>query len=104
MDDAPLEPSLADLVEAALEPYRGRLSEEDLAWMRAQLTESLLVEPALAPLADEVRGGPHVDESGKIVRRDILAGLAADAAADGEVTAADTPLADVVAIGGRRRG
>jgi len=96
MGATPLEPWLADMVEAAIAPWRGQLSDDDLAWMREQLAASLVpapelrealgaaviaadpelgADPHLQRLVDDARGRPQVDESGNLVRRAILEGM-----------------------------
>lgn len=75
MGDEPLPPWLADMVDAAVAPYRGRVSDEDLAWMREELAARLVDDPELSRLADDARDRGPVDESGKILRRDVLDGL-----------------------------
>jgi hypothetical protein len=92
MEAAPLEPWLADMVDAAVAPYRGTVSDEELAWMREQLAARLREDPEMARLASDARGRPVVDESGKLVRRDVLDAHGEDTLADGH---------DARAAGGR---
>jgi hypothetical protein len=93
METPSLEPWLADLVEASIAPYRDRLSGADLVFMREQLVARLREDPALAQLARDARPRAPVDDSGKILRRDVLEG-----GADDDVTPG-IPRA----VGGRRQ-
>lgn len=77
-------------IDAALAPYRGRLSDGELAWMRATLAAQLAADPAAALLVREAYPR-EVDESGEILRGPSAAG----------VPLAGVPVA--VAPGGRRR-
>jgi hypothetical protein len=62
------DPWIAAQVESAVAPYVGRLSEEEVAWMRDQLAQTLEDDERAAKLLR--RAQPvHVDESGE-VRRD----------------------------------
>lgn len=54
-------------IDAALAPYRGRLADAELAWMRATLAAQLAADPASALLVREAYPR-EVDESGEIVR------------------------------------
>lgn len=71
----PLPPWLAEMVEVAVAPYRGSVSDDDLAFMREELAARLVDDPELSRLADDARDRGPVDESGKILRRDVLDGL-----------------------------
>ncbi|WP_245677878.1 hypothetical protein [Chondromyces crocatus] len=51
-------------IEAAVRPYEGRLSAQDLDWMREQLTELLSRDATAAKLLREAHPR-HVDESGE---------------------------------------
>lgn len=86
----PLEPWLADLVEASVAPYRGQVPDDDLAFVREQLAARLRSDPELARLARDARPRGPVDESGKIRRRDVLEGHALDGSdAEGHALDAD---------------
>lgn len=74
----PLPPWLAEMVDVAVAPYRGKVSDDDLAWMREELASRLVDDPELARMADDARDRGPVDESGKILRRDVLDGLDLD--------------------------
>ncbi len=59
------DPWVAAEIDAALEPYAGRLPPEELAWMRDQLAETLASDGAAARLLR--RAHPRVvDESGEV--------------------------------------
>jgi hypothetical protein len=62
------DPWIAAQVEAAVLPYEGRLSEEEVAWMREQLAETLASDEKAALLLRRARP-VEVDGSGE-VRRD----------------------------------
>jgi hypothetical protein len=62
------DPWIAERVDAAVAPYVGRLSAGEIAWMRAQLAETLASDPAAGKLLRRARAA-EVDESGE-VRRD----------------------------------
>jgi hypothetical protein len=55
-------------IDAAVAPYKDRLSEGEIAWMREQLAEVLAGDPGAAKLVRRARP-ITVDESGE-VRRD----------------------------------
>lgn len=62
------DPWVAAQIDAAVAPYVGRLPEEELAWMREQLAETIASDEKAALLRR--RACPvEVDESGE-VRRD----------------------------------
>ena len=61
-------------IDAAVAPYVGRLSAEDIAWMRARLAETLATDlrakdllqrarPRVVEKSGEVRCGPGAEES-----------------------------------------
>ncbi len=89
MEAVSLEPWLADMVDAAVAPYRGTVSDDELAWMREQIASRLKEDAELQRLASDARGRPEVDESGKLVRSDVLGSDGAE---------------DARAVGGRRGG
>jgi hypothetical protein len=62
------DPWIAAQVDAAVAPYEGRLSAEEVAWMRDQLAETLASDEKAALLARRARP-IQVKESGE-VRRD----------------------------------
>lgn len=66
------DPWVAARVEHALKPYRGRLSEEDLAWMRAELVDMIANEPRGAELLRQAHPRA-VESSGDVVRSDVAA-------------------------------
>ena len=68
MRDAPEDAWLTAQIDAAVAPYRGRLSEQEIAWMRDQLAEMLAGDPKASRLVRRARP-ITVDESGE-VRRD----------------------------------
>ena len=68
MTDSSDDPWLTAQIDAAVAPYRDRLSEGEIAWMRQQLAEVLTGDPKAAKLARRARP-ITVDESGE-VRRD----------------------------------
>jgi len=61
------DPWIAAQVDAAVAPYRGRLPEEELAWMRDQLAENLATDERAARLLRRARP-PVVLESGEVRR------------------------------------
>jgi hypothetical protein len=69
MMSPPDDPWVSAQIDAALAPYAGRVSAEELAWMREQLAEVLASDAHAARL---VRGAhpeePTVEESGEVVR------------------------------------
>ncbi len=62
------DPWIAAQIEAAIAPYAGRLSEEELAWMRDQLAETMASDEKAALLLRRARP-VMISESGE-VRRD----------------------------------
>lgn len=66
------DPWVAARVEHALRPYRGRVSEEDLAWMRAELVDMIANEPRAAELLRQAHPRA-VESSGDVVRSDAPA-------------------------------
>jgi hypothetical protein len=54
-------------IEAAVAPYKDRLSEAEIAWMREQLAEVLAGDPAASTLVRRARP-ITVDESGEVRR------------------------------------
>lgn len=76
------DPWLSAQIDAAVAPYRDRLSEAEIAWMRAQLAEVLAGDPGAATLVRRARP-ISVDESGE-VRRD-RAGKVVQSAPGGNV-------------------
>jgi hypothetical protein len=73
------DPWIAAKVEAAVAPYAGRLSEEDIAWMRDQLAATLASNERASRLLGRARP-PILLESGE-VRREGAAVIPLDAAA-----------------------
>lgn len=67
MADSSDDPWLTVQIDAAVAPYRDRLSEEEIAWMRAQLAEVLAADPAASTLVRRARP-ITVDESGEVRR------------------------------------
>jgi len=64
------DPWVARRIDAALAPYQGTLSPEDLAFMREQLAELLATNEHAARLLHRAKPRPasaHVDESGEAV-------------------------------------
>ena len=81
---SPLEdPWIAARIEAAVAPYVGRVSAEELAWMKEQMAASLVEHEKAAKLLRRARPAV-VDESGE-VRKD-------GAASDGDASAKVVPL------------
>ncbi len=68
MTDSSDDPWLTAQIDAAVAPYRDRLSEGEIAWMREQLAEVLAGDAKAAKLARRARP-ISVDSSGE-VRRD----------------------------------
>ena len=68
MVDSSDDPWLTAQIDAAVAPYKDRLSEGEIAWMREQLAEVLAGDPGAAKLIRRARP-ITVDQSGE-VRRD----------------------------------
>lgn len=68
MTDSTDDPWLTAQIDAAVAPYKERLSEGEIAWMRQQLAEVLAGDPKASRLVRRARP-ISVDESGE-VRRD----------------------------------
>lgn len=68
------DPWIAARIEAAVAPYAGRLSAEELAFMKEQMAESLEGHEKAAKLLRRARP-PEVDQSGEL-RRDQVGGAA----------------------------
>jgi hypothetical protein len=66
------DPWVARRIDDAVAPYVGRLSDEEIAWMRDELAETLATDPGAAAMLHRARP-TTVDESGE-VRRDGVAG------------------------------
>lgn len=66
------DPWIAARIEAAVAPYVGRLSDEQIAWMKEQMAASLEGHENAATLLHRARP-VHVDESAE-VRRDQAGG------------------------------
>lgn len=70
----PEDPLVTKYVEAALDPYRNQLPEDDLSVYRARLVLYYETNPEAVALLDEIRAeqqkAPAVSESGERVRRD----------------------------------
>ena len=62
------DPFVAEEIRMALQPYVHRLSAEDLAWMRAQLTELLAQDPEARTLLERAHPRGTVDRSGERLR------------------------------------
>ena len=63
-----VEPWLLFRIEAALAPYAGVVSAEELAWMREQVAEALAKDPHAADVV--ARADPRSrDRSGEVKRR-----------------------------------
>ena len=67
MSDSFADPWLIAQIDAAVAPYRDRLSEEEVAWMREQLAEVLAADPVASTLVRRSRP-ITVDESGEVRR------------------------------------
>jgi len=67
MTNSSADPWLKAQIDAAVAPYRDRLSEEEIAWMREQLAEVLAADPAASTLVRRARP-ITVDESGEVRR------------------------------------
>jgi len=61
------DPWIAAQVEAAVAPYRGRLSDAEVAWMRDQLAETLASDDKAALLLRRARP-VQVEVSGEVRR------------------------------------
>src|SRR3954469_22069849 len=67
MTDPLYDPWLTGQIDAAVAPYEGRLSADEIAWMRAQLAEVLAGDPGAAALVRRARP-VSVEESGEVRR------------------------------------
>jgi hypothetical protein len=67
MDTVLDDPWIAAQIEAAVAPYVGRLPDDQVAWMRAQLADTLTHDPRAAQLARRARPA-QVEESGEVRR------------------------------------
>jgi hypothetical protein len=71
-DESPLDEQerlfLEARVDDAIAPYLGSLPAADLAWMRAQILESVRSDPSMRELA-RAAAPRNVDSSGMLVRR-----------------------------------
>jgi len=61
------DPWIAAQVDAAVAPYVGRLPDDEVAWMREQLADTLANDPRAAQLARRLRPA-QVEESGEVRR------------------------------------
>lgn len=61
------DPWIRAQIDAAVEPYVGRLPAEEIAWMREQLAETLATEPGAADLLRRARPRAPVERSGEVV-------------------------------------
>jgi hypothetical protein len=69
MMSPPDDPWVSAQIDAALAPYAGRVSAEELAWMREQLADVLVSDATAARLIRGAHPGePTVEESGEVVR------------------------------------
>lgn len=76
MDRLLSDPWIAAQIDAAVAPYVGSVSPDEIAWMRERLAEVLATDPGAAELLAAAR--PRVvDESGE-VPREALADLEAE--------------------------
>ncbi len=67
MVDSSDDPWLTAQIDAAVAPYKDRLSEGEIAWMREQLAEVLAGDPGAAKLIRRARP-ITVDQSGEVRR------------------------------------
>src|SRR6478735_262030 len=67
MTDPLYDPWLTGQIDAAVAPYEGRLSADEIAWMRAQLAEVLAGDPGAAALVRRARP-VNVEASGEVRR------------------------------------
>jgi hypothetical protein len=67
MPDSTDDPWLTAQIDAAVAPYKDRLSEAEIAWMREQLAEVLAGDPSASTLVRRARP-ITVDESGEVRR------------------------------------
>ena len=65
-------------IDAAVAPYKDRLSEGEIAWMREQLAEVLAADPRASklvrrarPITVEESGEVRRDASGKVLRAPV---------------------------------
>jgi hypothetical protein len=61
------DPWIATQVDAAVAPYVGRLPDEEIAWMRDQLAETIASDEKASLLRRRARA-VEVDESGEVCR------------------------------------
>ena len=61
------DPWIAAQIEAAVAPYVGRLPENEVAWMREQLADTLATDERAVKLAGRARPA-QVEQSGEVRR------------------------------------
>lgn len=61
------DPWIAAQIEAAVAPYVGRLPEDEVAWMREQLADTLSTDERAAKLARRTRP-TQIEQSGEVRR------------------------------------